>query len=318
MNGSGKTLKGARFVAYTALAAASLTAGKFVLSAIPNVEIVTLLCAVYGFVLGAQGVLATCIFVACETLIYGLGPWVISYAIHWPAVALVFWLLSRFIKPSRVIPTIVAVIMTTSFGVLTALVDVGLFSGFWDDFGQRFAIYYARGAVFYVTQIVCNALVFPLLFRRCFRSPRSGILRLRSGIHTEQHGFRHPSDARGTRHPRLRLQGNASERRRKRTQCHGGHSSFQRDQHPDLPFRRIFLPFRNRTSQNLQKKDLIFRRRSLLVTGLNLRRKKTEEKKTPPGRRSCRTVSIDIAGTWGHCIAERLCAEFPGAAERND
>lgn len=165
MNGSGKTLKGARFVAYTALAAASLTAGKFVLSAIPNVEIVTLLCAVYGFVLGAQGVLATCIFVACETLIYGLGPWVISYAIHWPAVALAFWLLSRFIKPSRVIPTIVAVIMTTSFGVLTALVDVGLFSGFWDDFGQRFAIYYARGAVFYVTQIVCNALVFPLLFK---------------------------------------------------------------------------------------------------------------------------------------------------------
>ena len=165
MNGSGKTLKGARFVAYTALAAASLTAGKFVLSAIPNVEIVTLLCAVYGFVLGAQGVLATCIFVACETLIYGLGPWVISYAIHWPAVALVFWLLSRFIKPSRVIPTIVAVIMTTSFGVLTALVDVGLFSGFWDDFGQRFAIYYVRGAVFYVTQIVCNAIVFPLLFK---------------------------------------------------------------------------------------------------------------------------------------------------------
>ena len=175
MNGSGKTLKGARFVAYTALAAASLTAGKFVLSAIPNVEIVTLLCAVYGFVLGAQGVLATCIFVACETLIYGLGPWVISYAIHWPAVALVFWLLSRFIKPSRVIPTVVAVVMTTSFGVLTALVDVGLFSGFWDNFGQHFAIYYARGAVFYVTQIVCNALVFPLLFKpaanfllRCF------------------------------------------------------------------------------------------------------------------------------------------------------
>ena len=151
--------------AYTVLPGACAFVCALVLSAIPNVEIVTLLCAVYGFVLGAQGVLATCIFVACETLIYGLGPWVISYAIHWPAVALVFWLLSRFIKPSRVIPTIVAVIMTTSFGVLTALVDVGLFSGFWDDFGQRFAIYYARGAVFYVTQIVCNALVFPLLFK---------------------------------------------------------------------------------------------------------------------------------------------------------
>ena len=165
MNGRDRAYRGARFVAYTALAAASLTAGKFVLSAIPNVEIVTLLCAVYGFTLGAQGVLATCIFVACETLIYGIGAWVVTYAIHWPAVALVFCLLSRFIKPSRVIPAIVAVVMTAAFGVLSSLVDVGLFSGFWDNFWQRFAIYYARGAVFYITQIVCNAIVFPLLFK---------------------------------------------------------------------------------------------------------------------------------------------------------
>lgn len=165
MNAKRGAVKGARFVAVTAVAAATLTAGKFVLSAIPNVEIVTLLCAVYGFVLGVQGVLATVIFVACETLIYGVGTWVISYAVHWPSVALVFWLLSRFIKPSRIVPTAVAVVMTVWFGVLTSLVDVGLFSGYTEDFGRRFAVYYARGAVFYAIQTACNAIAFPLLFK---------------------------------------------------------------------------------------------------------------------------------------------------------
>ena len=161
----GAALKGARSIAVTGLAAATLTAGKFVLSAVPNVEIVTLLCAVYGFVLGLPGILAVYVFVTCETLIYGFGTWVISYYIHWPSVAFAFFFLSKFIRPSRLIPTALAVVMTIWFGVLTSLTDVGLFSGFWDDFGARFAIYYARGAVFYVIQTVCNAIVFPLLFK---------------------------------------------------------------------------------------------------------------------------------------------------------
>ncbi len=165
MNAKREAVRGAKFVARTALAAATLTAGKFVLSAIPNVEIVTLLCAVYGFVLGASGVLATLVFVSCESLLYGVGTWLISYFIHWPSVALVFWLLSRFCKPSRIVPTLIATVMTVWFGVLTSLVDIGLFSGYWDDFGARFAIYYSRGAVFYIVQIVCNAILFPLLFK---------------------------------------------------------------------------------------------------------------------------------------------------------
>ena len=66
----GAALKGARSIAITGLAAATLTAGKFVLSAVPNVEIVTLLSAVYGFVLGLPGILAVYVFVTCETLMY--------------------------------------------------------------------------------------------------------------------------------------------------------------------------------------------------------------------------------------------------------
>ncbi len=154
----------AKRIALTALAAATIEAVKFALNAVPNVEGVTLLSAVYGYCLGAGGVVATLVFCAIETAIFGAGPWVISYFIHWPCVALVFMLLARLGVRNRWLITLVAAVMTTLFGVQTSLVDTGLFSGFFDRFWQRFAIIYVRGGVFYAVQIICNLIVFPLLF----------------------------------------------------------------------------------------------------------------------------------------------------------
>lgn len=149
----------------TALAAATIEAVKFALAAIPNVEGVTLLCAVYGYCLGVGGVVAAVVFCAIETAIYGVSTWVISYFIHWPFIALVFALLSRLKVKNILIITLTAAVLTTLFGVQTSLVDTGLFSGFFDRFWERFAIIYVRGGIFYVTQIVCNIIVFPILFR---------------------------------------------------------------------------------------------------------------------------------------------------------
>lgn len=154
----------AKRIALIALAAATLEAVKFALNAVPNVEGVTLLSALYGYCLGAGGVVATLVFCGIETAIFGVGPWVISYFIHWPCVALVFMLLARLGVKNKWIITLVAAAMTTLFGVQTSLVDTGLFSGFFDRFWQRFAIIYVRGGVFYVVQIICNLIVFPLLF----------------------------------------------------------------------------------------------------------------------------------------------------------
>lgn len=154
----------AKRIALTALAAATIEAVKFALNAVPNVEGVTLLSAVYGYCLGAGGVVAALVFCAIETAIFGLGPWVISYFIHWPCVALVFMLLARLGVKNRWLITLVAAVMTTLFGVQTSLVDTGFFSGFFDRFWQRFAIIYVRGGVFYAVQIICNLVVFPLLF----------------------------------------------------------------------------------------------------------------------------------------------------------
>ena len=147
------------------LMAATLEVGKFVLSFLPNVEVVTLFCALFGYVFGGAGVIATFVFIAIEPLIYGFGTWIISYCLYWPMVAIIFMLLGRANVRNRVILTGIAVLLTAWFGILTSLVDVGLFSGYFDRFFYRFGIYYIRGISFYVTQIICNAVLFPLLFR---------------------------------------------------------------------------------------------------------------------------------------------------------
>ena len=151
-------------IALTGVMAATLEAVKLALSALPNVELVSLLLALYGYVFGMSGVLAAFIFVAAEILIWGLSTWVISYLIYWPLFALLFWLIGKRIS-NRFALAGIAALMTFFFGVLTSLVDVGLFSGYWNNFWTRFAIYYARGAWFYVTHIVCNIVVFLALFK---------------------------------------------------------------------------------------------------------------------------------------------------------
>ena len=165
MMGEGRKISVARQVATVGLMAASLECVKLALSALPNIEAVTLLVAVFSYAAGWTGVLATVVFVCIEPLIWGFGTWVISYALYWPALALLFLVLGRLRVKNRVAITSVAVGMTLWFGVLTSLVDIGLFSGRFDNFFHRFEIYYARGAVFYALQVASNLVLFPLLFR---------------------------------------------------------------------------------------------------------------------------------------------------------
>ena len=159
-----KTLSTAKIAALVGICAATLECGKLVLAVIPNFEVVTLLTALYSYVFGWIGVLSAVVFVCIEPLIYGINTWIISYFIYWPLVAVVFMLLRRAKIKNRWILTAAAVGLTVFFGVLTSLIEVGLFSGGFDNFLYRFAIYYARGIVFYAVQIGCNALLFPLLF----------------------------------------------------------------------------------------------------------------------------------------------------------
>ena len=151
-------------VALVGICAASIECGKLVLTALPNVEVVTLLTALYGYTFGVWGIISAAVFVCIEPLIYGFDTWLISYFIYWPLVALVFALLKGARVKSRWILTAAALVLTAFFGVLTSLIDTGLFLGYYDRFFYRFGITYVRGLPFYLTQLVTNAVVFPTLF----------------------------------------------------------------------------------------------------------------------------------------------------------
>ena len=165
-----RTQKGALRVALIAVMAATVEAGKWALAAIPNVEIVTLFTALYGYVFGWMGMAATLVFVWLESMIWGFNTWVLEYIVHWSAVCGAFWLLGRLRVKNRVVLTAVAVILTIAFGVQSSLVDVllymrdGTFIVKTTNYWRRFAVYYMNGIWFYVAQVVTNLVVFPLLF----------------------------------------------------------------------------------------------------------------------------------------------------------
>lgn len=140
--------------------AATLECAKLALSALPNIELVTLLTALYSYAFGFAGVAAAFVFVAIEPLIYGFGSWVICYFIYWPLLAFLFVFLGRLRVKNRFALCGAALIMTVVFGLLSSLVDVGVFSGSYDNFFYRFGIYYLRGIPFYVAQLLCNLALF--------------------------------------------------------------------------------------------------------------------------------------------------------------
>ena len=151
-------------IALVGIMAAIVECGKLALSFIPNVEVVTLFLALFSYAFGSLGLLSAIIFVCIEPLIWGFGTWVFSYLIYWPMVALVFFVFGRLKIKNRFIITAAVILLTFFFGILSSLVDIGLLSGFFDNFWYRFGIYYARGVVFYVVHIVSNAVIFFLLF----------------------------------------------------------------------------------------------------------------------------------------------------------
>ena len=154
----------AKRIAFVGIAAATIECAKLALAFLPNVEVVTLLCALYGYVFGWLGVLAALVFVCIEPLIWGVNTWVVLYFIYWPLVAFVFMLFGKIKLKNRWIITLTAVVLTVFFGLLSSFIDIGLFSGYFDNFFYRFSVYYLRGLPFYLAQIATNAVIFPLLF----------------------------------------------------------------------------------------------------------------------------------------------------------
>lgn len=159
-----KTSKATRYTALIGMMAASIECAKLALAAIPNVEAVSLLIAIYSYVFGWAGVVSAFVFVCIEPLVWGMGTWFVSYLIYWPLLAFVFLFLGKSEVRNRFLVTAIVALMTFFFGILTSLVDIGLFSGSFDKFFYRFGIYYARGAMFYALHIGSNFIIFLFAF----------------------------------------------------------------------------------------------------------------------------------------------------------
>jgi hypothetical protein len=166
-------MQGARFVTTMAVMAGLLVALKFALSFLPNVEVVTLLIAVFSLVWGVRYSLpATVVFCLVEMAIYGIAGWVLLYFIYWPTLALVFHFALR--RKSRVVSLVLCVaigaVFTVAFGVLSASVETLLVVGnvAKERLATFFVSYYVKGLWFdlvHVVSVVASilALFLPLV-----------------------------------------------------------------------------------------------------------------------------------------------------------
>lgn len=177
------------YITVSAMYAALLVGTKQLFALIPNVETVTLLIALCAYCWGlAIALPAVNVFICVDTAIWGFGTWVFSYVVHWNAVALCFWALSK-LRPSGKLAqtaaaTALAVVVTMLFGVQTTVIDTLIgWTGnglYWDaeQFGARFAAMYVSGVGYYAVQVVSNLALFAVAFLPLERLNAKARLRL--------------------------------------------------------------------------------------------------------------------------------------------
>ena len=148
-----------------ALLTALLLVLQVALATIPNVEVVSLLIALYTLCYRKKALAIIYVFVLCEGLIYGFGLWFINYLYVWT----VLWgiaMLCRHVK-SPVGWAMILALYGFGFGLLCALPYV-----FIGGLGMAWT-YFISGIPFDITHGVSNFIVTLLLFkqlRRLFES----------------------------------------------------------------------------------------------------------------------------------------------------
>lgn len=149
----------AKDITLIAILSASLTAGKLVLSVVPNVEVVTFLLITYTVLFGfKRAFMTSLIFVTTEILIYGFGTWILGYYIIWPMLVLLTAILSKTLK-SEYGYAALAAFYGFSFGLFFALFESVFY-------GLSYAIpYWISGIPFDIVHGVSNFIIVIVLFK---------------------------------------------------------------------------------------------------------------------------------------------------------
>ena len=166
-----KTVRSAKECTLVAVFVALLIAAQLVLSAVPGVEVITVLFAAFAFSFGAyRGLAAATAFSLLRQLVFGFFPTVlVLYLVYYNAFALIFAFLGKKIRfPVKGLVLIVAVacVCTVLFTLLDCVITP-LFYGFSKTAAK--AYFYAAMPVV-LPQLVCVGVSTALLFLPLWRA----------------------------------------------------------------------------------------------------------------------------------------------------
>lgn len=172
-------VKSAKECAYLAVFVALVIAGQVLLSALPSVEIVTVMFVGYSFVFGVKrGMLAATAFSLLRQFVFGVYPTVlILYLLYFNGLAAVFGGLGRRVKkPLKNLWWIVllACVCSASF----TLMD-NILTPLWYGYSARVTkMYFTASLPIMITQVVCTAVSVGALFvplEKTFQLAKKGL-----------------------------------------------------------------------------------------------------------------------------------------------
>lgn len=97
---------------------------KFCMSALPNIEPVSLMVMLFGVIFGWRGLYPVYVYVAMEILWFGLGTWNVNYLYIWSLLAAAAILLRKMESPLGW--ALLSAVYGLLFGALCAPVDVAI------------------------------------------------------------------------------------------------------------------------------------------------------------------------------------------------
>lgn len=153
-----------------ALFAVLMIVAKEAMASMPNIEPVSLLCAICSVLYGRRSLAAVFVFVIVQGLLYGIHIWWISYLYVWPICCLMAQILRK--ADSALLCALLMAIFGICFGALTAIPY--LFIG-----GFSMALtYWMSGIYFDLLHCGGNFIICLLLYRPLLTAAKSALKRI--------------------------------------------------------------------------------------------------------------------------------------------
>lgn len=131
-------------------------AAQVVMSALPNIEPVSLMVMLFAAVFGWKSIFPIAVFVAMEIAAWGLGTWTINYLYIWLILAFFAWLMRKSTAPLAW--ALLSGTFGLLFGALCGIVDVCIG-------GLAYAVAkWSTGILFDIAHCIGNFVIALLLF----------------------------------------------------------------------------------------------------------------------------------------------------------